>query len=76
MFRLKYGSTRRDASWHMAAWHDMACQAPRRRPCNYAEAAGGHRIPAEVQELMMLGLPFEKLMQTTLVLRLYYILWS
>eukprot|EP00438_Fugacium_kawagutii_P005058 Skav203649 [mRNA] locus=scaffold1120:504327:511551:+ [translate_table: standard] len=26
--------------------------APRQRPCNYAEAAGGHRIPAEVQELL------------------------
>lgn len=27
-------------------------EAPRPRPCNYAEAAGGHRLPAEVQELM------------------------
>eukprot|EP00913_Durusdinium_trenchii_P020671 g19412.t1 len=26
--------------------------APRRRPCNYAEAASGHRLPAEVEELM------------------------
>jgi len=35
-----------------APWSAKVEEAPRRRPCNYAEAAGGHRIPAEVQELM------------------------
>jgi len=49
--RAPQDADKRDKAWRgKAPWAKE--EAPRQRPCNYAEAAGGHRLPVEVQELM------------------------